>query len=34
MDAIVQALNRAESDSPANRLIMDIEIDTPKEERT
>lgn len=34
MDTIVQALNRAESDSPANRLIMDIEIDTPKEERT
>ena len=33
MDAIVQALNRAESDSPANRLIMDIEIGEKKEER-
>ena len=31
--AIVQALNRAESDSPANRLIMDIEIGGKKEER-
>lgn len=33
MDAIVQALNRAESDSPANQLVMDIEIGEKKEER-